>query len=241
MTAAAIPLILSGISGLAGLFGGGKQKQVNETNNSNTDATQTTQGFSSTTPELSGIQQLLSNMAGYGAINMLVHGPADLEGYKASALQQINQGADIQNKLSKNILASRGLSASPYAGYADILSDAPRVAQQDQLLGSLPLLQRQFQSDDLNRVIQAFGATGPVGSTSTTNNTQHTTGTTSQNGTQIQNGNPLAGLFGGVGAGLATSMPQLMTAFGGGGGNGQATTQPFWQTFGFNPTGGGGN
>jgi len=238
MAATAIPLILSGISGLAGLFGG-KPKQQQQNNTSNTDATQTSSGFSSTTPELSGLQQLLSNMAGYGAVNMLQHGPADLEMYKASGLQAINQGADIQNKLSKNILASRGLSASPYAGYADILSDAPRVSQQDQLLGSLPLLARQFQSEDLNRVMQAFGVTGPVGSTSTANGTQHTVGTTQQSGTEIQNGNPLAGLFGGAGAGLAASMPYLMNSFGQGGNNNGSSTQPFWQTFGFRPSGGG--
>lgn len=199
--------ILAGVSGLAGLFGGGKQQQ--QATKQTTTGTNTTSGStsSSTNPNLSPIQQQLANLFSSGAMNQYNQG-TDLTGYKQGGLQTINNNSDITNKALGNILASRGQSFSPAASNAQVSSRINQGNQQTQFLQSLPLLQRSLQQQNLSGLLGAFGAL-PTGnsSTGTTDQTQNINSTTTGNGSI--SGNPLAGLFGGVGAGLAATLPLL--------------------------------
>lgn len=206
--------ILPAISGLAGLFGGGTQQK--QATSQTTSGTQTQSGNtnSSTNPNLSPIQQQLANLFSSGATNLYNQG-TDLTGYKQAGLQTINQNSDITNKAISNMLAARGQSFSPAAANPLISARINQGNQQTQFLQSLPLLQRSLQQQNLGGLLSAFSAM-PVGQSSTgsTNGTTTTSGTTTGNG--AISGNPLAGLFGGAGAGLAATLPML---FGGGGNN----------------------
>ena len=66
---------------------------------------------------------------------------------------------------------------------------------------SIPLLQRQMESDDLSSLMQAFGIL-PTGQASSGNQLQDFTNTTSQRGTQLIPGNMTAGALSGLGQGL---------------------------------------
>lgn len=212
MATVAIPLLLSAFGGLAGLLGGKpKVQETKGTSTTDSTASQNATGFSTTTPELSLIQQLLSNIAGTAAIDQFNKGPQDFAGFESSGLQQLNQAGDIKKKLSQNILASRGLSSSPYAAFAESQPENERVSAQSQFLAGIPLLQHQFQQGNIDQLIKAFGATGPFGSSTATAGQTDSTGhsTTNQTATSTQPGNPLAGLFGGLGSGLAAGLPLM--------------------------------
>lgn len=204
------------IGGLAGLFGGGQQQKTQTSGTIKNDQSGTfSQGGTSaststgtTTPNLTPLQQALISQFSKGASD-LFSSSTNLNPYAASGLQTINQGGDIANKVLQNSLAARGLSYSPAAANATTQNQLGTISQGSTFLNSLPLLQRQLQSGALSQLMQAFQVQ-PVGST-TTGTQQGTTqqsGTTSQTGTQTQqgtnlvSGNPMAGLFSGIGAGL---------------------------------------
>lgn len=205
--AAFIAPLLSGISGLAGLFGGGTQQKNATTQNTSGTQTQSGSTSGSTTPNLSPIQQQLANLFSNGAINQYNQG-TDLTGYKQAGLQTINSNSDITNKSISNMLAARGQSFSPAASNPLISARINQGNQQTQFLQSLPLLQRSLQQQNLSGLLSAFSAM-PVGQTSSgsTNGTTTSNSTTTGNG--AISGNPLAGLFGGAGAGLAATLPLL--------------------------------
>lgn len=188
MAAFAAPLIGAGISALTGLFGA-KKPQTQTTNSTNTS-----------TPDLTGQQQFLENLIGDSAVNQVKAGAPDLSGYAANGLQNINTAADIKSKTASNILASRGLSFSPSGVQNLINPENDRLQQSTQLLNTLPLLQRQFQQQNLDQLMQSFGIM-PKGSTTT--GTSTTTGST----------NPVASTLSGAGQGLFAAMPYLSSAF----------------------------
>jgi hypothetical protein len=199
MAAFALPLVGAGISALTGLFGNKKPQQ------STIDQTQ------SVTPNLDPQQQFLQNLIGNTAANQVKNGPGDLSAYEAGGLQNINQAANLKSKTAANILASRGLSFSPSGVQNLINPEADRLNQSSQFLSQIPLLQRQFQQQDLGQLMNAFGIM-PKGSTSITKGT--TTGTPA---------NPTAGLLSGAGQGIFAALPYLKGMFGGGGGSGVNT------------------
>lgn len=203
MAAAAIPLILSGISGLAGLFGGGP-KTTTQTTNSNGSTNSNTSGSSTTTPDLSGLQTLLSNTAGYDALNKYNSNSSTslIDNIKTSGLQGINQGANNQQQITANLLAQRGLAYSPYA--AGVLGNVgqQKVSQQNSLIQSLPVLKQQFDDSNFQNLLSAFKAL-PTGSTTTGSSSTSGNSTGSQTTTGVSPNNSVAGALSGVGSALA--------------------------------------
>ena len=203
MASLALPII----SGLAGLFGGGTQQK--QATSQQSSGTQTTNGTtsSSTTPELSALQSQLSNQFGQGLINQYNQG-TNLQPYEAQGLQSIQSGANAAQKATQNQIAARGLSFSPAAQTAETAQNINSGNQTSQFLQSIPLLQRQLQQQNLQQLISGFSALPTaVGSQGTQNQTQ--TSNTSTTGNGALSGNPTAGLFSGVGAGLAAAYPSL--------------------------------
>lgn len=203
MASLAIPLITSGISAIAGLFGG-KPKPTTTTTNSNSNTTSNQSGSSTTTPQLSDLQQLLSNTAGYGALNKYNGNSSQslIDSIKTAGLQSINNGSQNQQKITSNILASRGLAYSPYAAGALQNPESQRIGQQSQLLQQLPALKQQFDDSNFNNLLSAFKAL-PTGSQTIGNSS----GSSSTTGSQTTVGTPpdqsIPGLLSGLGAGLA--------------------------------------
>lgn len=228
MASLAIPLI----SGLAGLFGGGQQQK--QATSQTSSGTQTTSGSTSasTTPELSTEQQQLANTFGEGLINQYNQG-IDLTPYKAQGLQDIQSSSAAAKKATDNQIAARGLSFSPAAATADTAQNINSGNQQSSFLNSLPLLQRQLTQQNLGQLISGFQAL-PTAVSSQGNSNQTQTSNTSTQGNGALSGNPTAGLFSGLGAGLAATYPSLSSSIGGqwgGGGSSGGST----------PMGGGGS
>lgn len=200
MAAAAIPLITTGISALAGLFGG--RPKVTKTTSDQT---------STTTPNLTPFQMNLMNLFGAGLSDQ-ARADSDLSGYTASGLRQINSQGDAASLTARNMLASRGLSYSPYAGFVNMQQDLNRRNQSADFLNQIPLLQRQLRNEDFTNLMKAFSII-PTGQTSTGHSEQ----------TQTGSGNMLAGGLAGLGAGLAgpfgssgkSNIQQIADVFGG--------------------------
>jgi hypothetical protein len=206
MPSLAIPLI----SGLAGLFGGGTQQK--QATSQTSSGTQTTAGSTSasTTPELSAEQQQLANTYGEGLINQYNQG-TNLSGYEASGLQNIQSSNAAAAKATSNQIAARGLSFSPAGQTAATAENINAGNQTSSFLNSLPLLQKQLTQQNLQQLIGGFSALPTaVSSSGTSNQTQ--TSNTSTTGNGAISGNPTAGLFSGVGAGLAATMPSLASS-----------------------------
>lgn len=195
MAAFAAPLIGMGISALTGLFGNKKPQST------------TTDSTSTSTPNLDPQQMFLKNMIGNEAVNNYRNGPGDLNAYTAGGLQDINKGADFKSKAASNILASRGLSFSPSGVQNVINPEADRLQQSSSFLSQIPLLKRQFQQQNLQQMMGAFGIM-PTATTSTSHSTS--TGPPA---------NPVAGTLSGAGQGLFAALPYLMGNMGKGGGS----------------------
>lgn len=209
MASLALPLI----SGLAGLFGEGPQKSATSQQSS---GTQTTNGTTSsnTSPELSSEQQQLANQFGEGLMNQYNQG-VDLNPYKAQGLQNIQSGNQAAQKATDNMIASRGLSFSPAAATAQTAQNINSGNQTSSFLNSLPLLQHQLTQQNIQGLISGFSAL-PTAVSSNGQNNQTQTSNTSTTGNGALSGNPTAGLFSGVGAGLAASgFPSLANSLGG--------------------------
>ncbi len=195
--------VLPIISGLAGLFGSSpKQNTQNNTSDSNTSFNNNS--TSTTTPELSDLQQLLSKVAGYGALNQYGKGSGDLiDSIRQGGIKSINAGTDIKSKAVSNILASRGQSYSPAAVGALSNPQSDRVSQYAQLDQSLPQIGYQIDQNNFQNLLSAFKAL-PTATTTTGSSSGNQTTHGTQSGTQlIGGGSPLAGFLGGAGAGLA--------------------------------------
>ncbi len=194
------PILSAVLPGLAGLFGGGQQQQVQNNSTTNQNQTGFQSGHSSSTPNLNPFQQQLASMFSSGASD-LYKSSTNLAPYSTQGLQQIqNQGRGNATAIANN-LAQRGLSYSPVAGNAGIQNTLNTGNQMNSFLQGIPLLQRQLQTSGLDELMKAFQVQ-PFGTTSDSSGQSSMTGTSNTNGTQTQTGNPTAGLFGGLGAGL---------------------------------------
>jgi hypothetical protein len=195
MASIALPLLglLSG--GLSGLFGGKSQKATQSTDSTTTGSNAYN---SNTSPVLSDFQEGLAKLFTTGLIDRYKQGPADLSGYAAGGLQDINRGADLKKQIVSNTLAQRGLSYSPAAATALAQPESERVGQGVDFMSQIPLLQRSLQQQDLQGLIQGFGAlpTGQV-SSGNTDTSSTTNGTTTSTGPS----NMLGGLISGAASG----------------------------------------
>lgn len=218
-------LILPGISALGGLFGG-KPKPTTTTTNSSSQSNSSNSGYSNTTPELSDLQQLLSSVAGYSALNKYNGNSSDslIDSIKKGGLKAINSGSDIQSKMTSNILASRGLSSSPYAAGALASPESSRIAQQSQLYSQLPQLKQQFDDSNFQNLLSAFKALPTASSTQYSGNSQ-----SNQSGSQTSTGvgpnQQVPGFLSGLGSGLAapnaggSNLQSILQSLGLGGNN----------------------
>ncbi len=231
-----VGLVSGLIGGLAGLFGGGKQQQVNSNFNQNQSQSgtqyqsQSGTQFGTTTPNLSPIQQQLLKLFSGGATN-LFNQTQDLNGYKASGIQNINQSSDAADTALRNVLSQRGLTYSPAQATAETGIQTNRLNQQNQFLNSIPLLQTQLKQNALSGLFQAFGvqptAISQTGGGTSTGTGSFTGQSNSQgSGQNMQWGNPMGGLFSGIGAGLlgpngsgGTNLGNILGMFGYGKGN----------------------
>jgi hypothetical protein len=226
--------VLPIISGLAGLFGGGSTKQTNTNSTTNQSQTQN-QGYNNTntsTPNLNPFQKQLAGMFSQGAMNQYTNG-TNMAPYTSQGLQQIQGQGNANSKTIANNLAARGLSYSPAAANATTQNTLNTGGQMNSFLQGVPLLQHQLQQGNLQQLMQAF-STQPTGVTTSGSGdaTGTSSGTNTMNGTSTQStpGGPLAGLFGGLGAGLAgpasggSNLAAILSMFGlGGGGGGMQT------------------
>jgi hypothetical protein len=196
MFAAAAPLVGAGLSALAGLFGGKKQQETQTNQNTTQNFNQNTS--SSNTPNLNPFQQQLAQLFTQGSIDRY-NKDLNLTPYTQQGMQQIAGQGAANNKIISNILAQRGLSYSPAAATGLTQNALNTGGQMNQFLSGIPLLRRDMEQDNLKGLMQAFSVQ-PVGSTSTGSSSGTSTGT--MTGTNVQSGNPAAGFFGGLGAGL---------------------------------------
>lgn len=226
------PLIGAGISGLAGLFGGKKQQETSGTQT--TSGTQNVTGSTSgsSTPNLSPMQQNLASLFSNKAIDFANSAP-DLTGYTQGGIENINQANAGSQAAMHNLLAARGLSFSPAYATAAQIGDQNRQSQITQFLSQIPLLQRSLQQQGIQGLEQAF-STVPVGTSTTGSNNQTTTSNSKTDQTGTVSGNPVAGLFSGLGAGLLgpsgngndnSNLVDILKSIGIGGGK----TPPFMQ------------
>ena len=191
--------VLPVLSGLAGMFGGGSTKTTN-TNQSGT----LSGGFanqSSGTPTLNPLQQQLSGLFTRGAIDQFQNG-TNLAPFASAGLQGIQQQGTQNTKAIANNLASRGLSFSPAAGNATTQNQLNTGNQMQSFLQQIPLLQHQLQQGNLDQLMKAF-STMPTGTDTSSSGSNNQTATSQGTSTTSTPGGALAGLFGGVGAGLA--------------------------------------
>lgn len=215
MAALALPFLSTGISALAGLFGSKPKPVVTDTNSTN---------HLSTNPNIGANQQNLIDQFTQG-ITKQMQG-TDLTGYTGQGLQQINQTAGVADKMSKNILAARGLSNSPYAAALTNQNNNNRLNQSSQFLNQIPLLQQQLRQQAIQSAISGSQAI-PFGQTTDGSSTQHSV----QSG---GGGSPVAGALSGLGAGLnapvngvgTTAGEQIGTQLGSIFGGGQQPTVP---------------
>lgn len=196
--AAAVPAIVAGISALSSWLGSRKKTTTQE-------STQDFQGAdassNTTMPVLtSELQQALSVLMPQLQNNL--RNSTDLRGYQAEGLRNIsNEGLNARAKLAQ-MIAQRGLGNSPagaalYARQAD--DEAGKAISFN---NSIPLLARQLQGQDLDRLLKV-AAILPTGQTTTGFSTSSRTGTAT--GSNTDPGNQLAGLFSGLGQGLAAT------------------------------------
>lgn len=225
----------AGFSGLAGLFGGGKQQKVqtsgtiSNTGTQSQSGTSASSGFNTTnlTHNLSPLQLSLIGQFTKGAGD-LFNQANDLSGYRSEGLKTINQNANLADKVLQNSLAARGLTYSPAAANAITQGQINRVGQQSQFENQLPLLQRQLQESALGDIMKAFQLlptdttqSSAFGGQTASNQTGTSSSTQTQQGTNLVSGNPLTGLFGGLGSGFLVPgglSDILSSLFGSGGG-----------------------
>lgn len=81
----------------------------------------------------------------------------DMSGYQAGGQQNINRTFDTIGQSQANNLSARGLSTSPVAGAVDATRENARAGQTASFLNTIPLLQRQMQSEDLGLASSILG------------------------------------------------------------------------------------
>jgi hypothetical protein len=200
-------LIAPLIGGLAGLIPSTTTTKTNSSSNNQGSSESNAQGQTagSTTPNLSPFQQQLAQQFTNSATN-LNNSATNLAPYTTGGLQQIQNQGGANQQILANTMAGRGLSYSP-AGTAALNQNTINTGNQaSTFLQSIPLLQRQLQTQSLQGLISSFGAL-PTGVSSTGSSTQTGSGSSQSSGqaasTQTSTGGGgIGGAIAGAGAGL---------------------------------------
>ncbi len=137
----------AGISAAAGAFGN-KSKQ-----------TQT----AVTSRQYQPLEQLILN----SIQGRLSKGGTDLSGYSANGISDINHVYDLVGQRTSNDLTARGLGTSPVAGAVEASGQQARAGGIAQFMNSIPLLQRQLQTEDLGLAGNVLNTGRGIVSTST--------------------------------------------------------------------------
>lgn len=204
--------VLPVISGLAGLLGGGRQSTTQQSSQGTQNTTGQTFGSSTSTPQLNSFQQALAGLFTNQAMN-LNNQATNLSPYTTQGLTTIQGQTTGNQQALANAISARGLDYSPAALTPQTQNIISGGNQANSFLASIPLLQRQLQTQSLGNLFQAF-QTMPYG--------QSTSGTTSsfgntdtrQSGTSSTYGNPAASAVGGFGAALAAPAPGYTSTIG---------------------------
>lgn len=213
MPAWLVPLAISGISALSGALSNRKKTATQEST--------TTQRGSSFT-DLYDLPMLSNEAAtGFGTgLNSLINRVGrgvDISGLRSSGIRDINRSGDLQSRALERMLAARGLSNSPAAAAIGARQEDERTGKLFDFIQSLPLLQRQLESEDAMNLVRAASSM-PIGTHRT--GTTTTEGTSTSTGTATQPGDVLGGLFSGLGQGIASTwgynyaLDELMRKYG---------------------------
>jgi hypothetical protein len=174
---AALPAIIGGISSVAGAA-------LSKSPSTNTARSEKATSTPVEDPAWGGLRNQLISMA----MAKLKGEPTDLGGYAANGITNINNASDAATMARNNALAARGLSASPIAGNADIISQDARGSDIAQFQNTLPMVARDFANQDWTQALNLFN-NRPKGASTTGSST----------GSATQNESILPGLFGGLG------------------------------------------
>jgi hypothetical protein len=177
---AALPAIIGGISSVAGAALSKSPSSSNSTSNKQNSTSTPVED-----PAWKGLRDQLINMS-----MQRLGSSTDMSGYTNSGIENINTASDAATIARNNTLAARGLSSSPIAGNADILSQNDRAGNIAEFQNTIPLLQRDMYNQDWNQALGLFN-NRPKGLTST--------GSSSGTNTQTADQSILPGLFGGLG------------------------------------------
>jgi hypothetical protein len=92
----------------------------------------------------------------------------DLSGYTATGVGNIGRTFDLLKQSQSNDLTARGLGTSPVAGAVDATRENARGGEVSRFQNSIPLIQRDFQNQDLGLASNLLGFGRGATSTSTT-------------------------------------------------------------------------
>lgn len=94
----------------------------------------------------------------YGQVTQRLNTPVDMAGYGASGVSGINKTFGLAKQTSDNNLSARGLATSPVAANVDATRETGRATAVSNFRNSLPLLQRQLQTEDLTQASNLFAS-----------------------------------------------------------------------------------
>lgn len=190
--AAAVPLIVSGISAL-GSYLSGKNKQTQEQNSTVNDTTTSTPTYD---PRLLSARDTMLDFYN----NRLNDNQGWMTGYTGKGMRDINRSADLKTQIIQNILAARGLSSSPIGAALAAKQEDDRMRQQVEFMSQIPLLSRQLQTTDADSFAK-YIATLPTGQT------QRTVG--SRTGTGYSSGSTAGAIGSGINNGASAFLAAM--------------------------------
>jgi hypothetical protein len=186
--AAAIPLIVSGISAL-GSYLSGKNKQTQNQN----------QTYNNTSTPVYDPEQLnaRNRMMDFYTNRLDSGNQGFMTGYTGQGMRDINRSSDLKTQTINNILAARGLSSSPVGAGLAMRQEDDRMKQQVDFMSTIPLLARQLQTTDADAFTR-FLTSLPTG--------------TQQSGTSTGQGTSYGSTAGAVGSGIDNGLAMFLAA-----------------------------
>ena len=202
--------------GAAGFFGNYlSNKNAGKSKSQSTNTSTSSSSMSPTmAPEYQGIQQQLIPM-----IQSRLANPYRLPpGFEQAGIRNINKTYDLAGRGLANNMNARSLGRSAIAGSGENALAGGRASEIVQYQGTLPLIQRQFQQEDIGQAMNLMQMGRGVSNTGTNTQTGMSEG---QSGGNSALGSGLTG--------LAQALGYMKTAGmlgGGGGGMNNALTVP---------------
>lgn len=175
-----------------------KKANKNKTTSSNTSTSSSTPTMA---PEYQGIQQQLIPMIQNRLANPYKLPP----GFEQAGIRNINKTYDLAGQGLANNMTARGLGRSAIAGAGENALASGRASEIVQYQGTLPLIQRQFQQEDIGQAMNLMNMGRGVSNTGTQTGTSES---------QVGGGSPLGAGLSGLAQALAFMRGRGM--FGGG-------------------------